>query len=202
MKKIVTILIVVACMATKFVDILQSLGINKTEAEQNIWEVLAEKAFISQDKEAIVKKARKLSTDMQVKGVKELFAISKEYFNSTDFLASYKKKREEQEAAMLESMPQLTKAQLQQQIKESKAQGIEIDYYPENSKELIKDRLKYFIELSSTVDFSAKTQGSRKTFVNPEYEEKPSDWKMCYRAGKEVIEAARQEAQRWLNEMH
>ena len=38
-------------------------------------------------------------------------------------------------------------------------------------------------------------------FVDPRYEEKPSEWKVCYRAGKEPVETARAMAQEWLQEM-
>ena len=76
--------------------------------------------------------------------------------------------------------------------------------YPEDPVKLVKDRLAYFLKVSSRVDFSAKiTKNQYGTYVfdNPDYESKSSEWKMIYRAGKESTDAARQYAQQWLNEL-
>ncbi len=75
--------------------------------------------------------------------------------------------------------------------------------YPEDVKELIRMRLQRFLDISATVDFKAelKQVGTKKKFVKPEYEAKPSDWKQIYRAGKEVIDMARSFAQQWMEEM-
>jgi hypothetical protein len=55
------------------------------------------------------------------------------------------------------------------------------------------------MEISATVDFEAKLEGSM--FANPEYEKKSDQWKQCYRAGKAVITAAREEVTAWLKEL-
>jgi hypothetical protein len=41
----------------------------------------------------------------------------------------------------------------------------------------------------------------KKVFVKSEYEEKSSLWKLCFRSGKESVEAARAYAKSWLNEL-
>ena len=69
---------------------------------------------------------------------------------------------------------------------------------------MIKDQLNHFLQVSSTVDFSAKLQKNEygsMVFVNPDYEDKPSEWKLIYRAGKEGTDAARQVATQWLSEL-
>lgn len=71
--------------------------------------------------------------------------------------------------------------------------------YPVNADELIKSRLESFMEISATVDFNAELNGSM--FANPEYEKKTDQWKMCFRAGKAVIAAAREEVAIWLKEL-
>jgi len=38
-------------------------------------------------------------------------------------------------------------------------------------------------------------------FADPKYEGKDDKWKMCFRAGKEVVSAAREEAQKWLKDL-
>jgi len=72
--------------------------------------------------------------------------------------------------------------------------------YPPDPKVLVARRLQAFMTLSATVDFAAKTEGTgtSKTFSNPDDQEKPSDWKMCYRAGKDAIDAARAAVTDWL----
>jgi len=76
--------------------------------------------------------------------------------------------------------------------------------YPADHREKIKERLQKFLDLSATVDFNAelKQVGNKKKFVNPVYEGKAYDWKQIYRAGKELIEPARQFAEQWVKELN
>jgi hypothetical protein len=75
--------------------------------------------------------------------------------------------------------------------------------YPDDPKPVIARRLKEFLALSADVDYNAKlaNQGDISTFANPAYQSKASQWKMCYRAGKEATDAARAAAQAWLKEL-
>lgn len=75
---------------------------------------------------------------------------------------------------------------------------------PTTPNAMIKETLKYFLEISSTVDFNAKLKKgpeNRMLFVNPEYENQTSDWKYIYRSGKESTDAARVIATQWLGEL-
>ena len=72
--------------------------------------------------------------------------------------------------------------------------------YPADPRVLVARRLKQFLAVSGSVDFSAKLTPQR-TFVNPDYEGRPREWKLCYRAGKESVTAARQFASAWLKEI-
>jgi hypothetical protein len=78
------------------------------------------------------------------------------------------------------------------------------EQYPADYRQLIKQRLQKFIDLASTVDFSAelKLVNGKKKFVNPTYEAKAYDWKQVFRAGKEVIEPAMSFAQQWIKEIN
>lgn len=91
------------------------------------------------------------------------------------------------------------------------AQQAQVDYkqsvaewekkYPTDPKPFIVKRLRDFLELSATVDFSAKLTKSRDgmmRFDNPAYESKDDHWKLMYRAGKPAVDAARAAAQEWL----
>jgi hypothetical protein len=76
--------------------------------------------------------------------------------------------------------------------------------YPTTPTAMVKETLKYFLELSATVDFNAKLKKgpeNKMLFVNPEYENKTSDWKYIYRSGKESTDAARAIATQWLGEL-
>jgi len=78
------------------------------------------------------------------------------------------------------------------------------DQYPDTPEKMIKQRLNYFLQLSGTVDFNAKltkNQYGTLIFDNPDYENKPDDWKLVFRAGKVSTDAARQIAQQWLAEL-
>jgi hypothetical protein len=72
--------------------------------------------------------------------------------------------------------------------------------FPPNPKTVIARRLQEFLDVSKDVDFDAKLvpAGSKMRFADPRYEEKPSEWKLYYRAGRDVVAAAREAAQAWL----
>jgi hypothetical protein len=75
--------------------------------------------------------------------------------------------------------------------------------YPDDPKPVLVRRLREFMQLSADVDFNAKltTQDGRSTFENPAYQAKSSQWKMCFRAGREATTAARAAVQAWLTEL-
>jgi hypothetical protein len=75
--------------------------------------------------------------------------------------------------------------------------------YPDDPKPVVAKRLREFLQLSADVDYNAtlKNLGSASVFENPAYQAKPSQWKMCYRAGREATSAARTAVQAWLAEI-
>lgn len=75
--------------------------------------------------------------------------------------------------------------------------------YPVNPAALIAKRLRSFLDLSATVNFDAKTEprDGKLRFVDPQLERKSAEWKLCYRAGRPAVEAARAAAQSWLAEL-
>lgn len=104
------------------------------------------------------------------------------------------------------------RANVDAQVKEA-ARAAEADFarrdaefeleYPPDHRQLIARRLRRFLELSATVDFSAELveKNNRMRFANPEYEAKGREWKMLYRAGKPAVDAARAAAEGWLKEL-
>jgi hypothetical protein len=75
--------------------------------------------------------------------------------------------------------------------------------FPESPAPVIVKRLREFLAAGADVDFAAKLtlSNGRMAFENPAYEQKPGQWKMCYRAGREATTAARAAVQAWLKEL-
>jgi hypothetical protein len=66
---------------------------------------------------------------------------------------------------------------------------------------LVARVLRNFLDVSKDVDFAAavhRVGDGNLQFVNSAYEAKPGGWKMCFRAGKEAVAAARTDATNWL----
>ncbi len=76
----------------------------------------------------------------------------------------------------------------------------ERDYPKGDPRPLVKKRLQTFLDATKNVDFSAKLVKKDKVmvFAKEEYENKDSNWKLAFRAGKEATEATRAFAQEWL----
>ncbi|HVU56775.1 MAG TPA: hypothetical protein VHD83_17050 [Puia sp.] len=75
--------------------------------------------------------------------------------------------------------------------------------YPTDSKQFVKARLQHYLEVAATVDFSAQLteKYGKKRFVNPAYQSKSNEWKMIYRAGKDVYEQTKPFAEQWIKEL-
>lgn len=75
--------------------------------------------------------------------------------------------------------------------------------YPADVQQYLKLKLRQFLENTADIDFSAKLiqRNGKFEFENREYESRDHNWKKCFRAGKETIEAARAFAIQWLAEI-
>jgi hypothetical protein len=75
--------------------------------------------------------------------------------------------------------------------------------FPENPNGAIVKRLREFLAASADIDFDAKLKpvDGRLLFENSTYQNKPEQWKLCFRAGKEATAAARAAVQAWLKEL-
>ena len=103
------------------------------------------------------------------------------------------------------AMKQALEAQMQEEQEPHKKRMAEWSAdYPEQPNTVIAKRLKEFLTLTADVDFDAKleTMGAGKMrFANQEYESKGTEWKLCYRAGREPVAAARAFAADWLHQL-
>ncbi len=75
--------------------------------------------------------------------------------------------------------------------------------YPVGVKPMIKARLQQLLAVTNGVDFNAQLteRYGKKVFVKKEYESKPADWKMAFRAGKDVTTTVQAFAKQWLQEL-
>jgi hypothetical protein len=76
--------------------------------------------------------------------------------------------------------------------------------YPVNHMLFVKQRLITFLEETKDIDFNAALtlKNNKRIFLNPAYEQKRNNnWKMAFRAGREVVEPARTFVQQWLLEL-
>lgn len=75
--------------------------------------------------------------------------------------------------------------------------------FPQSQLLFVKKRLQEFLTTTNNIDFSAELteKNGKKVFVNPEYEHEDSRWKMAFRAGKEVVEPARDFVLKWIDEI-
>jgi len=75
--------------------------------------------------------------------------------------------------------------------------------YPADIRVFIKTRIQKYLALALTVDFTATThaRNGKQVFDKNEYQYKSNDWKMIYRAGKEVYEVTKTFAEKWMAEL-
>jgi hypothetical protein len=102
-------------------------------------------------------------------------------------------------------MEEMNKQLYANEVEEYKRKLAEWDQkYPPTPRHMLEGRLREFLETSKDVDYAAPLatdDAGKKVFTNPEYERKPTNWKLCFRAGKETVEAARAFAREWLEEL-
>ncbi|MGB8191762.1 MAG: hypothetical protein WCF67_07585 [Chitinophagaceae bacterium] len=118
-----------------------------------------------------------------------------------DYIAIYEDKNHPKHARQMQSL----KMQADGDLKWYQDQVAKLEQkYPKDIKQFLKMRLQEFLNMSADVDFDAELvqDGKLKRFVKREYESKSMNWKYCFRAGKETVDAARQFAQQWLKELN
>jgi hypothetical protein len=132
----------------------------------------------------------KMSADMQ----KQMAPVVKQMEESIA-----RQSKDPQMAAMMKQSYSMQATENQKSYQQQLAKYEE--KYPADPKVLIASRLRAFLELTNNMPWNAKLvpgYGGKMKFADPQYEAKSSEWKMCYRAGKEPVEAARAFATEWL----
>lgn len=204
MKNFAWVLVCITLVAVRgVISIYESLEITKSDAENLLLRSIGE-GSVQQGEFIIVGKAKQLPMEAKVAGVRELIVLAKEYSTTDEFKSEYKKWRKGKvnpdEKTKL-GLPKLGKM-LENRVSNKVDKASLEKKYPSDPMDLIKQRLTDFLQISSEVDFDAELKSGSNTFKNPDYEKKDGYWKMCYRAGREVVAAAREEAKKWLDELN
>ena len=77
------------------------------------------------------------------------------------------------------------------------------ELYPEDHRIKLRACIQKYLSVADTVDFDAELTERRgkQIFVKSEYEGKDYEWKMIFRAGKEVYQVAKPFGEQWLKEL-
>jgi len=152
---------------------------------------------------------RTMSADDKKAAVQTLGAFAKSYFASTDFKKAYGEAYKNSKPKGF-GLPSLNVKDMATKTATAEADKAMHKDKPADSWQLEKDpkaqlkkRLQSFLTATAEVDYDAATHsnGSFKVFDKTEYEAKPREWKLCYRAGRETGEAIRAFAESWLAEL-
>jgi hypothetical protein len=204
MKKIVFSLLAIACIsASLLMSIYESLNISKDDAKKLLLLSITSGNLARNGHPDLLSNARQLSEEDKAEGIRQLMQLAHEYSLSEDFKKDYKKWRNEKlnpDSKTKLGLPKFGKI-ISNKIDNQVDKGENEKKYPQDPAEMIRKRLTDFLAVSASVDFDAELTSAR-TFVKPEYEKKSSEWKMCYRAGRSVVEATRVESQKWLDELN
>lgn len=92
------------------------------------------------------------------------------------------------------------KAEKAEKARKAKTGEGDSDAPPKDPNVQLKKALKHFLAVTDGVDYGAgvSLQNGRKYFSNKDFEAKPAEWKMAYRAGREASEGARNYVRAWL----
>jgi hypothetical protein len=197
MKRVGILAFAIVLMAAAVTNVFEDLSVSEDDAKEEVISTLGG-GFVNTSYE-VVKKAKGLPTELKVAGTRQLIRFAKDYSKTSEFQKKYTKWRNERLGYKKKKLSLNPMKALDNAIDKQLNKGDDEKRYPSDVNELVKQRLKEFLDLSAMVDFDAELNG--RMFANPTYEAKSQQWKMCFRCGKEVIMAAREEAQAWLKEL-
>jgi hypothetical protein len=200
MKKAIIVITTCTLLSFAFINFFDEINITQETAKEYLLKSIASGTLVTSGD--IVSKTKNLPVDIRVAGIKQLMQLAKDYTATDEFKSDYKKWRnaklnpDEKTRLGIPKLGKMVNNKIDNVVDKDKNEKI----YPSDPDVLIKKRLEDFLSLSATVDFDAEVLNGR--FLKREYEAKSAQWKMCYRAGKEVVDAARTEARNWLKEMY
>lgn len=173
-------------------------------------------AFREQQKPASPDAAGSIDDELKRRRAQQAAELEESRKALASMPAEYRKQAEEalkEAAAALKALDTPEQRSMEREQLEEERRQQKADYdnalrewntkYPATPSALIKHRIREFLDATAGVDYDAKLvqSGSRKRFANPEYEARPAEWKLAFRAGRETTEKARAFAQMWLQEL-
>ncbi len=182
-------------------NVFDALDTTRDKAQEYLVKSIGQ-GILNTGSSSIVANARKLPPERRVDGMRQLMKFAKEYTATDEFKKAYQQWRNEKinpDSKTKLGIPKFGKM-LSNKINNQVDNVLDGEKYPKDPETLIKQRLQDFLELSNTVDFDARLTSSGR-FADEAYEQKDPLWKMCFRAGRDVVQAAREEARQWLLEI-
>lgn len=176
-------------------ETVESLGFDPEQLRQSLFGALRGQYWVPDLPDPL----RVASDPQKVIAVETLGAFARVYYASAGFKKeyrdAYRKDQRRNPGAASRSAKTVAKA--------AAGKDLERAALDRDPKDQLRKRLAAFLAATRDVDFAAATHasGSLKVFDVPEYESKPPEWKMCYRAGKPTTEALRAFARGWLDEL-
>ena len=182
-------------MEKRYSDIFRQLGLETEEAESYIVSnILGGSTSFPRTKVMV-----SLALNKRAEAVKEIGNYIKAYVQTPAFAKEYATTRSDQkpEAPIGLYKNEENMAAYKEDLKRWEAE------YPANFNELLKRKLKEFLQLTSDIDYDAKLtqRWNKMVFSDPALEAKDPFWKACFRSGKTTVDAARTYAQQWLSEL-
>jgi hypothetical protein len=173
-------------------DALQQYGLDRIQIEDSVLSMVRGYC-VAPD----LKLLKALPPEERAAAVNALGIFLKEYVRSADFTTLYAKAWKKTKPKGLGMLGGLNTRSLGNQA------GTDPYALDKDPNVTLKRRLQSFLDATADVDFAAalKGEGSSRRFVDKQYEAKPPEWKMCFRAGKEASDAARSFAKGWIEEL-
>jgi hypothetical protein len=144
------------------------------------------------------------SIDAAEETVKKFPAMEKDARPTIDMLKASIKDYKDPNSQYIESLYQYEILSRDQRVAQYEQDLKKWDEnYPADFKLRISKYLEKYLSLANTVDFNAALQEKygKMRFVNPDYERRSSDWKLIFRAGKEVYGVTKPFAEQWLKDL-
>lgn len=157
--------------------------------------------------------ANKKQADEQIKQMKQQIASTTDADTKKaleEGLKAYEEMQQQMNTPEMQEYQKTSAAYMDQADKDQAAKDME-DYNKlnaewkekQNPNVLIKKRLQTYLETVGSVDFTAKLVPyyGKQNFADPKYQSKPANWKLIYRAGKDVNDYAKPFVQQWVTEL-
>lgn len=188
-------------------DVFSRLGITTPRGEKLILSTMGsgETNFSSE----LVKRSRSLSDEVKVTVIRSLIQHARDYTSSSRFKKDYQSWRDEKLGYKQKGLGAIRnplgalERKVDTEVDRQLNKADDERRFPSDPTQMLRVRLRAFMEISATVDFKASTRESGGTiyFNKSDYEARPNEWKACFRAGESVVKAAREEVEVWLKEL-